>query len=100
MKFLIFLCLASTTLATSYEPTWASITPKRVIQHTDQTGASLVKAVEALKPGDKLEIAAGTYSVERMWDILVSGGASAYSGTAGDGGNGGGEGGKGRHHST
>ena len=77
MKFLIFLCLASTTLATSYEPTWASITPKRVIQHTDQTGASLVKAVEALKPGDKLEIAAGTYSVERMWDILVSGTADA-----------------------
>ncbi len=77
MKFLIFLCLASTTLATSYEPTWASITPKRVIQHTDQTGTSLVKAVEALKPGDKLEIAAGTYSVERMWDILVSGTADA-----------------------
>jgi hypothetical protein len=32
-----------------------------------------VKAVEALKPGDKLEISAGTYSVERMWDLLVSG---------------------------
>ena len=77
MKFLIFLCLASTALATSYAPTWASITPKRVIQHTDPNGASLVKAVEALKPGDKLEIAAGTYSVERMWDILVSGTAEA-----------------------
>jgi hypothetical protein len=37
----------------------------------------LVKAVAALQPGDQLVIAAGTYSVERMWDIRVSGTAEA-----------------------
>jgi hypothetical protein len=64
-------------LADSYDPGWASITPKRVIQHTDPSGDSLVKAVAALQPGDQLEIATGTYSVERMWDLQVSGTADA-----------------------
>ncbi|MEQ1751812.1 MAG: right-handed parallel beta-helix repeat-containing protein [Prosthecobacter sp.] len=73
---LIFL-FTSGSHAASYEPTWASIPPKRVTKHTDTNGAALVKAVEALKPGDRLEIAAGTYSVERMWDLLVSGTADA-----------------------
>lgn len=77
MKSLLFLCLAATVTAANYEPKWAGSVPKRVIHHTDPSGATLVKAVEALKPGDKLEIAAGTYSVERMWDILVSGTADA-----------------------
>lgn len=75
--FLLFIALASTALAASYEPTWASITPKRVIQHSDTNGAALVKAVEVLKPGDTLELAAGTYSVEHMWDIGVSGTADS-----------------------
>ena len=73
MKLLLFLCIASTALAAGYEPTWSTIPPKRVIQHSDTDGAALVKAVEALQPGDKLEIAAGTYSVERMWDVRVGG---------------------------
>ena len=78
MRFLLlFITLASTALAASYEPTWSTVPPKRVIQHSDPNGAALVKAVEALKPGDKLELAAGTYSVERMWDILASGTADA-----------------------
>ena len=57
----------------TYQPEWAAIAPKRVIPHAGGDGAALVKAVEALQPGDKLEIAAGTYSVERMWDVRVSG---------------------------
>ena len=57
----------------TYQPEWAAIAPKRVIPHSGSDGAALVKAVEALQPGDKLEIAAGTYSVERMWDVRVSG---------------------------
>jgi hypothetical protein len=78
MRFvLLFIALASTALAASYEPTWSTIPPKRVIKHSDPNGAELVKAVEALQPGDKLELAAGTYSVERMWDIGVSGTAEA-----------------------
>ncbi len=56
-----------------YEPDWARIPPKRVIRHTTTDGAALVKAVAALQPGDQLRIAAGTYRVERMWDIRVSG---------------------------
>ena len=62
---------------TPYLPDWASISPKRVIKHTDSSDEALVKAVAALQPGDQLVIAAGTYSVERMWDIGVSGTAEA-----------------------
>ena len=63
--------------ATRYAPAWAGIAPKRVIRHADTTNDALAKAVAALKPGDQLVIAAGTYSVERMWDIGVSGTAEA-----------------------
>ncbi|MCX6836874.1 MAG: right-handed parallel beta-helix repeat-containing protein [Verrucomicrobia bacterium] len=72
----LLLCLLSFTqlsLGAAYQPEWAAIAPKRVIPHAGGDGAALVKAVEALQPGDKLEIAAGTYSVERMWDVRVSG---------------------------
>jgi|JI10StandDraft_1071094.scaffolds.fasta_scaffold172266_2 hypothetical protein len=61
----------------SYDPSWASIAPTRVIQYTQADGDALVKAVAALQPGDRLEIAAGTYTVDRMWDIGVSGTAEA-----------------------
>ena len=44
---------------------------------TQQAGAELVRAVEALKPGDRLEIAAGTYSVEQMWDLRTGGTADS-----------------------
>jgi hypothetical protein len=71
------LSIAQVSLAATYQPNWASIPPKRLIHHSDTNGAALVKAVEALQPGDKLEIAGGTYSVERMWDISVSGTAEA-----------------------
>jgi hypothetical protein len=56
-----------------YEPDWARVAPKRVIRHSNLDGAALVRAVDALEPGDQLVIAAGTYRVERMWDIRVSG---------------------------
>jgi hypothetical protein len=76
-SLLLFFCLVSNVLAANYEPTWASIVPKRVIQHTDPDWASLVKSVEALTPGDMLEISAGTYCVERMWDLQLRGTADA-----------------------
>ena len=62
---------------TRYAPTWAGIAPKRVIKHQATQNDALAKAVAALQPGDQLVIAAGTYSVERMWDIGVSGTAEA-----------------------
>ena len=75
------LLLASTVALqaadTRYSPDWASIAPLRVIKHADPDGDSLVKAVAALQPGEQLVIAAGTYSVGRMWDIGVSGTAEA-----------------------
>jgi hypothetical protein len=72
---LLFCLLSFAQLAhgDSYQPDWASIVPQRVISHAGGDGDALVKAVEALKPGDKLEIAAGTYSVDLMWDLRVSG---------------------------
>ena len=60
-----------------YSPAWANIAPQRVIKHAGPDGDSLVKAVAALQPGDQLVIAAGTYSVDRLWDIGVSGTAEA-----------------------
>ena len=60
-----------------YAPAWAHITPKRVIKHLASDGVALVKAVADLQPGDQLVIAAGTYGVDRMWDIAVSGTAEA-----------------------
>ena len=70
---LCLLCFTQIVHGAAYQPEWAAIAPKRVIPHAGGDGAALVKAVEALQPGDKLEIAAGTYSVERMWDVRVSG---------------------------
>ncbi len=74
---LTLLHTANAAHAASYDPAWAAITPLRVIHHAASDGAALVKAVAALKPGDRLELASGTYSVDRMWDIGVSGRAEA-----------------------
>ncbi len=79
-----FICCHPAEAAERYEPAWAGVVPKRAVSHSikagataEQAGAALVQAVEALKPGDKLEIAAGTYSVERMWDMRAAGTADA-----------------------
>jgi hypothetical protein len=78
------LIISNTAEAASYDPAWASITPKRTVAHQalagatmEQSGARLVQAIGALQPGDRLEIGSGTYSVERMWDLRVSGTAEA-----------------------
>jgi hypothetical protein len=75
----LFLAGAPTLHAaeTGYAPEWAHIAPLRVIKHTAREGEALVKAVAALQPGDQLLLAAGTYQVERFWDIRVSGTAEA-----------------------
>ena len=80
----LLLLPAAGSRAADYDPAWAAIAPLRVIAHAPRPGASdadngtaLVKAAAELKPGEKLEIAAGTYSVERMWDLRVSGTAEA-----------------------
>jgi len=60
-----------------YEPDWAKTAPRRVIRLGDGDGNSLVQAVASLKPGDQLVLSAGVYSVDRMWDVRVSGSAEA-----------------------
>jgi hypothetical protein len=53
------------------------IAPKRVIKHSNTRNDTLANAVAALQPGDKLVVAAGTYRIERTWDIDISGTAEA-----------------------
>jgi len=81
-RLFAFLALTAISIAgpAKYEPAWAGIAPKRTIAlapaATDTPaarGEALVKAVAALQPGDCLTLAGGTYSVERMWDVQVSG---------------------------
>lgn len=66
--------------AASYDPPWVSQQPTRTISFDAKPGASdtdngkeLVRAIESLVPGDRLEIGSGTYSVARFWDLTVSG---------------------------
>lgn len=82
-SFILFIVSFLTTSAalhaadTRYAPDWSGVVPKRVIKHSHSDGQALVKIVAALQPGDQLVLAAGTYSVERMWDINTSGTAEA-----------------------
>ncbi len=62
---------------TRYAPDWSTVTPRRIIKHTETKKDALLKAVSALQPGDKLVIAAGIYSIEKTWHIEVSGTAAA-----------------------
>jgi hypothetical protein len=66
--------------AERYDPEWAAVVPTRTLplahqpsMTAAQNGEALVKAVAALVPGDQLVIAEGSYQVERLWDIQVSG---------------------------
>lgn len=69
--------IARAVRGADYDPAWAAIAPTRVLSHTSAEGATLVKAVAGLQPGDRLEIASGIYSIDRLWDIGVSGTATA-----------------------
>jgi len=75
---LLFVLSARIVHATGYDSAWAEVKPLRAVfldanAKVEQNGIALLKAVAALKPGDRLELAGGTYSVDRMWDIGVSG---------------------------
>ncbi len=83
--FLVFMLLPQAiTFAGVYDPTWASVPRKRIVRviampdaGDRQNGDRLIKAIEALLPGDRLEIGTGTYSVNRLWDLSISGTADA-----------------------
>ncbi len=64
----------------TYDPSWARATPARVLtldfdggMTAAQNGAALKAAVQALQPGDRLEIGAGTYSVDSYFSIDLVG---------------------------
>jgi len=61
-------------------PSWASVTPTRTIQQnyiagrsSTENGDTLAARVAALQAGDKLEIGAGTWSVNRWWNVVLHG---------------------------
>ncbi len=67
-------------VADNYYPDWADIAPTNTIslnystgRTAEENGADLADAVAALQPGDKLEIGAGTWSVNRWWTINIQG---------------------------
>ncbi len=71
-------------LCSAYEPAWSSIAPKRTLRIVAEAGASdtsngerLRNAIASLVPGDQLEVGEGTFSVDRLWDLTVSGTADA-----------------------
>ena len=68
----------------SYDPAWAALAPTRVIPHpydatrtAVQNGAALAAAIQGLQPGDRLEIASGTYSIEAYFNVTVQGTSTA-----------------------
>lgn len=72
--------IARPVAAETFQPTWASIKPTRVVSFASdstasdvQNGDRLVKAIAALVPGDALRIGSGTYSVQNLWDVSISG---------------------------
>ncbi len=66
------------------EPTWADARPRRTLtirhdaQESDEAnGAALATELVALKPGDRLEIGPGRYSIARKLDLALRGTAQA-----------------------
>ncbi|MEM0924587.1 MAG: right-handed parallel beta-helix repeat-containing protein [Planctomycetota bacterium] len=80
----VILTAFSVTAAESYDPPWSTVEPDRIVRvaaNADATdtenGERLYHAISRLKPGDRLEIDRGTYSVDRLWDLKVSGTADS-----------------------
>ncbi len=85
VRVLGLLALTSLPLSASspYDPAWASAAPSRVLTlsrdpslSATQNGALLKAAIQALQPGDRLEIGPGTYSVASFFSIDLAGTAA------------------------
>ena len=68
----------------AYDPPWASVAPLRTLSldydplfDRARNGAALKTAVLALQPGDRLEIGAGSYSVDSLFRVDLQGTPSA-----------------------
>jgi len=71
-------------LPASYDPAWANVPPKQTIpvthdpkQSPSVNGAALAAAIHGLKPGQKLAIGPGTYSLDARFDVVLAGTAAA-----------------------
>ncbi len=77
--FLLLLTSVGFAQQPTYEPAWSNIPARRVIEFKPDArndidrGKALVTAIAQLQPGDTLQIPAGTYSVNQLWDITCSG---------------------------
>jgi hypothetical protein len=65
-------------------PAWANVAPMRVLAHAydgarseTDNGAALRSAIARLQPGDRIEIAAGRYSIAARFGIALTGTAKA-----------------------
>lgn len=68
----------------SYDPPWANVAPLRTLRldrdpalSDGQNGDRLVAALRALVPGDRLEVGGGRWSIDRYFDLVLSGTAAA-----------------------
>ena len=68
----------------SYDPDWSTIQPTRTLRIVAIPGESAIsngerlwKIISTLSPGEQLEIGAGTFSLDRLWDMTISGTAQA-----------------------
>lgn len=76
--------LAVNTSGSQYDPSWGSNTPVSTInfnynsgQTSEQNWAALAAAMNALTPGQKLVIGAGTYTKTNFYNLTCSGNATA-----------------------
>lgn len=78
------LTLAVAASGSQYDPPWATVAPTSTINHaynsgqtSAQNGTALMAAMNALTAGQKLVIAAGTYSINSSFNLNVAGTVSA-----------------------
>lgn len=70
--------------ASPFEPEWGRLEPARVVQisfdtskSSEENGADLKAAMEALQPGDRLEIGSGSYTLASYVALNLSGNATS-----------------------
>jgi len=67
-------------VASPYDPPWGTTTPLQTLTHSydagstsEQNGAQLKSAIGSLQPGDRLEVESGTYSVNSLFSVNLTG---------------------------
>ena len=72
-----------TKLPTPYGPSWGAVAPKHVISlefdtsSAKKNGETLRLTVLGLQPGDRLEVGAGTWVIDKLFSVGLTGSANA-----------------------